>query len=147
MALNECTLPSQCLAYKATFHYNMRIDSTRRAGQSLCERCGSKDKAAVSRSRSDSERTSRASAQNRDALIAMRKNRLSRLPLLYRKLNTLRWLDPVNHQAPAYSCIPLLVDCSRTPPVILPLTAGPGLSDCKKSANSCDRSSMSVNMH
>ena len=143
--MNECTLPSQCLAYKAPSHCNMRIDSTRRAGQSLCERCGSKEKAAMSRSRSDSEQISRASAQN--GLIAMRKMRLYRLALLYRKLNTLRWLDPVNHQAPAYSCVPLLVDCSRTPSVILPLTAGPGLSDCKKSANSRDRSSMSVKMH
>ena len=77
----------------------------------------------------------------------MRKMRLYRLALLYRKLNTLRWLDPVNHQAPAYSCVPLLVDCSRTPSVILPLTAGPGLSDCKKSANSRDRSTKFVIMH
>ena len=51
----------------------MQIDSTRRAGRSLYERCGGKEQAATSRSRSGSEQVSQASAQIRDALIAMRR--------------------------------------------------------------------------
>ncbi len=145
MAVNECTLPSQCLAYKAPSHYNMRIDLTRRAGQSLCERCGSKEKAAMSRSRSGCEQS----------LERRRKTEMLLLQCAKLAVSTGTSLSQAEHTSLARSRqssspgtrVPLLVDCSHTPSVILPLTAGSGLSDCKKSANSRDRSSMSVKMH